>query len=411
MDPGVRQTGGTEVSIPMPASIHTVDQPKATLNAAPAPPKTENPNSEPQPNDPVTQESPSSQRNGGHKGGNVPQHSGDPQQASGSKVGSGNSGNSGQEADPKPNSDPNQVDSNQGSDQNVDPVPQKGPTQTDNAYPGQTTIINNQVVQPLPYGISIAGTTLIPEAPPITVSGTPIYYASSALVIGISTVPLTPGNPTSITTAIGGEVITVSPSEIIIAGTALMPGALGVIVGGTLVSLNTAGQLIVGSETTALRSGGTGLGGLVMAGLGSEIADPITTIIDGHVITANPTALTMAGTTLTSGAPGVTIDGTLVSLNTAAQLVVESKTIRLESEATAGLGGAIMGGYGAVGPFGPFSTILPLATQGGFSTGAGNGSSKDVQVFIGHGVRLKGCALWNKMAVGVIAVAGLAYIC
>ena len=62
----------------MPASIHTVDQPKATLNAAPAHPKTENPNSEPQPHDRVTQEGPSSQRNGGHKGGNVPQHNGDP---------------------------------------------------------------------------------------------------------------------------------------------------------------------------------------------------------------------------------------------------------------------------------------------------------------------------------------------
>ena len=611
LDPGAAQTVGAQASRPAPANIPTVDQPEATKTATPVPPKQEGDIPEPQPNDPATQESPSSQPwpnavepNSDPKGGIDPNQGNDPKQVS------GNTGDSGEETDPKPNSDPNQVESNQGSNQNADPVPQNDPKQTDGANPlngltdGQAKTINNQVVQPLSHGISIAGTTLTPGAPPITVSGTLIHFGPSALIIGTSTVPLasgdstritaaiaghiitaapgaiavsgttlTPGappitvsgtsiqlgssaliigtstvplapesptkmttniagqaitaapnsvviagkilspgapgttidgtvlsldtlgnfivgsktiplgstipetitsniagqmitaapngvavagttlrpgalgmtlsgtlvsldsanqlivgsktislesaSPGSIVTTIGGQVITAAPDKIAIAGTALTPGASGITVGGTLVSFNTAGQLIVGAKTMTLPSGDTGFGGLIMGGHGgvsSEVADPITTTIDGQVITAGPTALVMAGTTLTPGAPGFTIDGTVLSLNTAAQLVVGSKTIPLESGETAGLGGLIVGALGSGGPFEPFNTNSPTTTQGKSSTGAANGTNANgtnanVQAFEGDAASLKGPSLWWKMAALVVAMSVLTYMC
>ena len=519
LDPGNKQKGDQKASIPIPANIPTVDQPQATKTTAPVPSKQKGDTSKPQSNDPATQknspsqarptpvkpnsdpnedndpqgDSPPKQASDPHQGsdpkesndltqGSDPKESNDPTQGSGSDM------NSGQEADPKSNSDPNQVDSNQEFNQNADPVPQNDRKQTDDADPfkgfteGQAKTINNQVIQPLSNGISIAGTTLTPEAPPITVSGTPIQLGSSALIIGTSTVPLTPYSPTQIITTIAGQAITAASDSVVIAdktlipgapgtkidgtmlsldtsgnfiagsktiplkstvpeisniagqmitaisndiavaGITLRPGASGITLSGTLISLDTASQLIVGSKTITLPSGDTGLEGLIMGGLDvaalSEVADksPILTTIDGQVITVGPKALIMAGTTLTPGAPGFTIDGTVVSLNTAAQLVVASKTIPLEegagsSGATAGLGGLILGAFGSGRPFEPFNTDSPTTTQGNSSTGAVNHTNTNLQVFEGKAASLKGRPLWWKMAASVIAMSVLAYMC
>ena len=55
---------------------------------------------------------------------------------------------------------------------------------------GQFTTFNEQEVQQLSHNISIAGTTLTLEAPPVTISGTPMAYGPSTLVVGTSTIPL-----------------------------------------------------------------------------------------------------------------------------------------------------------------------------------------------------------------------------
>lgn len=90
---------------------------------------------------------------------------------------------------------------------------------------------------------------------------------------------------------------------------------------GTVVSLDPAGQLVVGSKTIPLTSESAGSSGLILEGFGdespSEVSYPFITTIAGQPISAVPTAIILAGTSLTPGAPGTTIDGTLVSLNTA----------------------------------------------------------------------------------------------
>ena len=326
IDPGAGHAGGAEASTPVPANIPTVDQPEATNSVAQTPPKQEGSNPQPQPGNPATQKSSQAQANKVEPGsddeeGNDPQQNSDPHQGSSPEQGSGSSGDSGQEADSKPNSASSQVGSNQGSNQNPESVPQDDPKQAD-ASPfngfieSQVQTINNQVVQPLSDGISIAGTTLTPGAPPITVSGTPIHLEVSALVVGISTVPLTPETPTPMITTIAGQAITAVASAIAIAGNTLNPGAPDTTIDGTILSLNSAGEFVVGSKTIPF---------------GSKVLETITTSIAGQVITAAPNAIIVLGTTLTPGAPGITLDGTLLSLNTASELIVGSKTVPLES--------------------------------------------------------------------------------
>lgn len=408
LDPGAKQSVSPAASIPVPAKTPAVDQPEATTTAEPVPSKQEEPNPRPQHNDPATQESPPSQprpntveSKGEFKGGNDPQRSSvpkqgidttqvsdpeqasDPNEGSGPKQGSGNSEDFGQLVDPKPSSDPNQLDSKQGSNQNVVPVPYNDSKQTDDVNPlndftgGQAKTINNQVVQPLSHGISIAGSTLTLGAPPITVSDTPIHFGSSALIIGTSTVPLPSGDPNSITTTIAGhaitaaqgalavagttltrgsppitvsgtlihfdssalvvgtstvplanelptqmittiagQAITAAPNAVAIAGNTLIPGAPGATIDGTILSLDTAEHFVVGSKTIPLTS---------------KVPGTITTMIAGQAITAAPNGIAVVGTTLSPGAPGTTLDGTLLSLNTASQLIIGSKTIPLES--------------------------------------------------------------------------------
>ena len=56
----------------------------------------------------------------------------------------------------------------------------------------------------------------------------------------------------------------------------------------------------------------------------------MTTGIAGQVITAAPNAIAVAGTTLTPEAPGITLDGKLLSLDTANKMLVGSKTVPLD---------------------------------------------------------------------------------
>ena len=425
VDPVARPTVGSKPSIPLPASAPTVDQPKATINAAQNPPNEKGSDNNPRPeHDPASQGSPlllpthnAVGLNSDPKGNNDHQQNGnlqpssdsdpsiksDPDQAFDPKKSNDSGGNLEVGADPKLHSSPTlEGDSSHGFEQIVDPVSQgKDTQQTNEKIPfndfteGQIKTINDQVIQPLSHGISIAGTTLTPGAPAITVSDTPIHFGPSALVVGTSTVPFAPKyqnpNPDPLITTIAGQVITAAPnalgidrstcqpgaapsrvggpplhcdssarlqigtstlplaaptqlittiaSQLITAaanalltipGTTLTPGSPGLKVAGTLISLDTAShQFIVGTKTIALDpASGT---------------NPLVTEFGGRVITAFPDRITIAGTTLTPGASGVVVGGTLISLNTAGQVIVGSKTIALlESGRSTGL---VMGGF------------------------------------------------------------------
>ena len=339
-----------------------------------------------------------------------------------------------------------------------------------NAFAQGTPItINNQIIRPPSHGISVAGTTITPGAPPITTSGTPISYGSfllavgtsttslavntqkpimttiagqtvtigrqnaveiagvtmtpgaaaitvsgkvislgsSILVVGTSTVPLQPQNAEPLITNVAGYRITAAPDAVEVPGTTLHPGNPRVTLDGTLSSLDTSGQLIIDPKTMTL----PGASPIIAQSSPSSphISNPLITTIGSQTITAAPSCVTFAGTTLTPGASGKTINGTLVSLNTAGQLVLGLQTIPLEtaSGAQLNLGGLIMGGFGADGPFGGMS---PSAVVGGGSANGNgstdNGTSTGVAVFRGKAESLR-CGLLRWKMGGVLLMSAL----
>ena len=426
VDPVARETVGSKPSTPLPASTPVVDRPKATTYAAQTPPKEKGSDKTPRPkNDPASQGSPlllptlnavgpnrDPKGNDDHQQiSNIqpssdPTIESDPAQAIDPKKSDNSGGNLKDGADPK-------LHSSHESEQNVDPVSQGSDTNQINEVDplnhfkeGQTSTINNQVIQPLSHGISIAGTTPTPGSPPITISDTPIHLAPSALIIGPSTVPFVPENPNPdpdpLTTIITGHIITAAaPNAIAIAATTIPLESPGVNLAGTLISLDTARhQLIVGTKTIPLDSA-SGIHALV-------------TTVNGQAITAFPSRIAIASTVLTPGAAGIVVGGTLVSLNTGGQVVVGSKTIALlQSGRSTGLG---MGVSGPAGPSGPLiHTKLPSPTpsmrKNNISTSSGgvdgkshrnNGTSTAVQIFQSNAAAplLESC--WNKITASLL---------
>ena len=128
------------------------------------------------------------------------------------------------------------------------------------------TTINSVALQLLPTGISVAGTTLTPGAPPITASGSLVSLGSTVLALGTSSIPVSFVTPQSLITAIGGQVVTAAPSAVKIGSVTLSPGAPGTTLGGTSVSLGSSGSLIVGSQMVVLGAPTASLGGVIIGG-------------------------------------------------------------------------------------------------------------------------------------------------
>lgn len=153
------------------------------------------------------------------------------------------------------------------------------------------------------------------------VDAEPIPLGSSAVVVdGASSVDLGP-----VIKSVGNQAITAELTVVESAQHTLAAGAPGVTIGGTAMSLGTAGKLVENSQTMAVQGPSVGLGGLTMGGF-----VPVVTNLGGQTVTAIPTAVSIAGSALTPGAPGATIGGIVVALNTAGDLVVGSKTAALE---------------------------------------------------------------------------------
>ena len=262
-------------------------------------------------------------------------------------------------------------------------------TPTDASNPAQRmlTTIAGHIITAAPTAVAIAGSTLKPGDPDVTIGGTPLALNKAGyLLLGSKTIPLGSGLAETITTTIAGKAITADPTAIAMKGTTLRAGDPGATIDGTAVALNKAGRVLIGSETISLQT---------------QSATPLITTIAGQVITAAASGVTIAGTTLRPGDAGLPINGTLVSLDTAGHFVVGSKTHVFASE-SAGLEEPTVGASGAVGPF---ATILSSVNQSGPSAG-GNGSaqSTSVQEFKGGGESLKGNLLGMKVVVVIIAV-------
>ncbi len=127
--------------------------------------------------------------------------------------------------------------------------------------------------------VIISGSTLIPDAPSITIGGIPVSLGSNSLVVGTSTIAL-PSSPSTSSVLIAGQMlpISLSPSVVAIAGTLIQSGQTAMTISGTPVSLGTSG-LVIGSSTIPLSSTipVDGVGGYIFSGFHGGMSVPSTT--------------------------------------------------------------------------------------------------------------------------------------
>lgn len=159
-------------------------------------------------------------------------------------------------------------------------------------------------------GYLVAGQTIKPGAP-VTISGKTIAWApSNVLVVGKSTIALSPPSPVF---TVAGQVFTPASKGLVAGGKTLLPGGASVIISGVPISLGLSGNLVVGSRTVSL----------------PKILTPLpsaTFTFDNQVFTAVPSGLALDDTTLVPGGFGVTINGVPINLNPSGKIVVGSST-------------------------------------------------------------------------------------
>lgn len=234
------------------------------------------------------------------------------------------------------------------------------------------TLVNGAVALPMSNAVSIHGTTLTAGAPAATFSGAAVSLDSSSNLIFNGTAQALPSSLQTTSesdqvTTINSVAVKLLPSGISAAGTALTPGAPAITVSGSPVSLNS----------TILADGTSSVPVL--------FANPQTliTIIGGQAIISAAPAVEIGRVTLSPGASGTTVGGTLVSFGSGGSFMVGSQTVTLGAP-TGSLGGFIMGGFGSGGPLANSSSSLV-----GSPTGPGNGSNSGMQVFEGSAAHLK----------------------
>ena len=170
---------------------------------------------------------------------------------------------------------------------------------------------------------TIAGQTLIPGGPALTVSGTRLSLAPSAtqVVVGSSTIRLGP-NFTPPPSTLGYQTFTAnSASDYVIDGQTLVPGSPAITVSGTPISLAPgATQVVIESNTIDLAS--------------TAIHHLLT--FDSQTFTANSASdFIIDGQTFIPGAPALTISNTPISLAPgASEVVIGGSTEILRSGAT-----------------------------------------------------------------------------
>lgn len=196
--------------------------------------------------------------------------------------------------------------------------------------------------------ILAVGTTHAPGDPAFVIDNTIISLGSSALHIGSSAIPISaPPPPALTTTTAAGHLLTLLPSGIgiVVSGTTLTPNAPAVTLSSTLLSYGPHG-FVAGTSTIPL--------------IPPTTTSLFTTL--GQTFTALPSdAIAVAGITLTSNAPAVTVSGEVISLGANGLVVNGTATISLPPRVSATEG--TLGGF------------IDSGNDGGGSNATRNGSS------------------------------------
>lgn len=169
--------------------------------------------------------------------------------------------------------------------------------------------------------VFVAGSKVIPNGIGVTRSGTIINLDSDGnLVVDSSTVKIANFGPTPppSTYTMNGQIFQGDPSFLVVDGKTMKPGGSGITVSGTLLRLNSGGELIVDTSTLKFASF-------------LPTPPPSVYTVNGQILTGNPSFLAVGGKTITPGGAAVTISGTPLKLNSGGEVVVGTSTLELAS--------------------------------------------------------------------------------
>lgn len=243
-----------------------------------------------------------------------------------------------------------------------------------------------------PDAISVAGMTLKPGDPGVTIDGTPISLGSSVFVVGSRTETISP-SPAVIPSqtpyvTVGGQTISIYSNAIIVDGKTLKPADPGITVDGTSVSLGSS-ILVVGSHTQNL---------ILPQPTPTAVAAPSYMTVGEEIIAVAASSIVVAGHTMTPGDPAVMADGKLVSLGSSV-LVVGTQTMSFTLPTAGasvssgeGIGAMIMKGLGGIGAgivASPTQTAGYNGTRGGNATMVFTGDAKEYSTH-----RFRGWVAW-----------------
>ena len=202
-------------------------------------------------------------------------------------------------------------------------IPAETPNHDDGAHSNIRPLTPNvlttagQIITANPSEIVIAGTTLLPDGPGMIISGTSVSLAPSGkLFVDASPVPLAndQSRPHSSVFTIGGQEVEINPTGFTLGSSRIVPGNPQVTIFGTPISLNPSGILFIGSSSINL--------------LDPALPSDVFTI-GGQTVTANPAGFVLAGSMLVPGGTAITISGTPISLNPSGVLFIGSSSTKL----------------------------------------------------------------------------------
>ena len=188
--------------------------------------------------------------------------------------------------------------------------------------PSVQTIAGHSVVSNT-SGVYVAGSSLSPGGSAITASNTVVSLSpAGTLVIGSSSIALALANtqessPTSFN--IDGVAVQAEPSAAVIDGITLTPGGSGTEINGNSIQLEQGGTLVVGTSRLVLPT--------------AQEATPSAFNLEGLTVQLDPSAVLVNGITLTPGGPGLSIDGSRVSLEQGRTLDIGTSHFGLPSAA------------------------------------------------------------------------------
>ena len=194
---------------------------------------------------------------------------------------------------------------------------------TSGPLPESIFIVEGQSFTPNPTGLVLAGSNVVPDCVPITISNIPISLGlSDTLLVGGDAIsflnPLArPSLPPNSVFLVGGEVFRAHPIGFTVAGSKVLPGGAPVTVSGTPVSLDPSGTLFLGSTPIPL---------------GPTPLNPTNSIflLGGEAFAPKSTGFIIAGSIVLPGGPPTTVSGTRISLNPSGELILGDSTMDLK---------------------------------------------------------------------------------